>query len=134
MSVAGKTVRLREVWGREEPQRSVVGATMDLIVGGKVTATLRPRMNFYPTSTAPVVTPDVKSSIGGDLYLNLMAFEPRGATATIKMIVEPLTPWIWFGGGIVVLGALVCVSPERRHRTRPVAEPAIAPIPVEVSA
>jgi cytochrome c biogenesis factor len=50
------------------------------------------------------------------------------------MIVEPLTPWIWFGGGIVVLGALVCVSPERRHRARPVDTPAIAAIPIEVSA
>jgi Cytochrome c biogenesis factor len=134
MSVAGKTVRLREVWGREEPQRSVVGATMDVMDKGRVTATLHPRMNFYPTSTAPVVTPDVKSSIGGDLYLNLMAFEPRGATATIKMIVEPLTPWIWFGGGIVVLGALVCVSPERRHRARSVEARVIAPVPAEVGA
>lgn len=118
LSVAGKTVRLKEVWGRQEPQRSVVGASMELIENGKVAAVLQPRMNFYPTSSAPVVTPDVRSTIRGDLYLNLMAFDAKGTTATIKMIVEPLTPWIWFGGGVVVLGAIICVSPKLTARER----------------
>jgi cytochrome c biogenesis factor len=36
-----------------------------------------------------------------------MAFEPSGANATVKVIIEPLVPWIWFGGLVVVLGAVV---------------------------
>lgn len=114
LSVKGRTVRLEQVWGREEPQRSVIGATLAVIKEGAVVGFLQPRMNFYPTSEAPVPTPDVRSSIAGDLYVNLMAFEPRGANATVKLIVEPLTPWIWFGGGIVVVGALISILPQRR--------------------
>jgi len=35
-----------------------------------------------------------------------MAFESSGANATVKVIVEPFVPWIWFGGLVVVIGAI----------------------------
>jgi cytochrome c-type biogenesis protein CcmF len=108
------TARLKEVWGRDEPQRSVIGATMELLRDGEVHAVISPRMNFYPTSQQPIPTPDVRSTFLGDTYMNLMAFSQDGATATVKVINEPLVPWIWLGGGIIVLGALVAGWPARR--------------------
>jgi cytochrome c-type biogenesis protein CcmF len=72
-----------------------------------VLGTIEPRMNFYRVSDQPVPTPDVRSSIKGDLYVNLMAFEPNGANATVKVIVEPLVPWIWFGGLVMVIGSII---------------------------
>jgi len=118
LTVAGYTVRLKNVWGREEPQRSVIGATLDVL--GKDSAaigTLEPRMNYYHVSDQPVPTPDVRSSIKGDLYINLMAFESTGANATVKVIVEPLVPWIWFGGFVIVVGAIIGMfhGPRRRE-------------------
>jgi cytochrome c-type biogenesis protein CcmF len=121
MTVAGQTVRLKNVWGRQEPQRSVIGATLDVLgKNGGVIGTIEPRMNFYTVSDQPVPTPDVRSSIRGDLYANLMAFEPNGANATIKLIVEPLVPWIWFGGLVVVLGAVIALPYRGRMRGAPV--------------
>ncbi|HET9729529.1 MAG TPA: cytochrome c-type biogenesis CcmF C-terminal domain-containing protein, partial [Acidimicrobiia bacterium] len=117
LTISGRTVRLKELWGREEKQRSVVGATVEVLDGGKVSRTLEPRMNFYPTQQEPVPTPDVRSGVFGDLYLNLVAFRPDGSTATIKAIYEPLLPWIWFGGGVVVFGAIVSGWPTTRRRT-----------------
>jgi cytochrome c-type biogenesis protein CcmF len=64
-------------------------------------------MNYYHVSDQPVPTPDVRSSVRGDLYVNLMAFETSGANATVKVIVEPLVPWIWLGGLIIVIGAVI---------------------------
>lgn len=112
LTIAGRTITLRNVWGREEPQRSVIGATLDISTGGKV----EPRMNFYPTSQQPVPTPEVRSYWSGDLYANLQAFQPQGKNATVKMIWEPLVPWIWLGGGVVVLGALIGIMPAVRRR------------------
>jgi cytochrome c-type biogenesis protein CcmF len=133
LTVSGHTVRLKDVWGREEPQRYVIGATMEILSGGAVIGTLQPRMNYYPTQQAPVPTPDVRSSMRGDLYLNLMAFDSTGSSATIKAINQPLVPWIWFGGGIVVLGALIGIWPKRVRRAAPVhvmqPAPAIPTIP-----
>jgi cytochrome c-type biogenesis protein CcmF len=120
LTVSGHTVRLKNVWGREEPQRSVIGATLDVIgKKGAVIGSIEPKMNFYRVSDQPVPTPDVRSSIRGDLYVTLMAFDSNGANATIKVIVEPLVPWIWFGGGVVVLGALIGMF--HRGRREPIA-------------
>ena len=117
IEVSGHTVRLRSLWGRDEKQRSVVGATFDILgSGGGTRGTLEPRMNFYATSQEPVPTPAVRSGMFGDLYLNLMAFRPDGSTATVKAIYEPLVPWIWFGGGVVVIGAIVCGWPSAPRR------------------
>ena len=124
MSVAGHTVRLKDVWGRQEPQRQVIGATLEVLDGTRVVGTMEPRMNFYPMSQQPVPTPDVRSAFTGDLYANLMSFRPDGSSASVKLISEPLVPWIWMGGGIVVLGALVCIFPASRRS--PAARPAVA--------
>ena len=35
---------------------------------------------------------------------------------SVKVIYEPLVPWIWFGGGVVVIGAIVCGWPSTRRR------------------
>ena len=115
LTVAGRTVRLREVWGRREKQRDVIGATLEILSGDRVTGTIEPKMNIYPTSPQPVPTPDVRSTPLGDLYANLMSFREDGATATVKLIYEPLVPWIWLGGGVVVLGALIGGFPVGRR-------------------
>ncbi|MEO7648378.1 MAG: cytochrome c-type biogenesis CcmF C-terminal domain-containing protein, partial [Gemmatimonadaceae bacterium] len=120
LTVAGHTVRLKNVWGREEPQRSVIGATLDVLAkDSTVIGTINPRMNFYHVSDEPVPTPDVRSGIRGDLYVNLMAFESNGANATVKVIVEPLVPWIWFGGLVMVLGAAIGMFHGRRRASAP---------------
>ncbi|MEO7502907.1 MAG: heme lyase CcmF/NrfE family subunit, partial [Gemmatimonadaceae bacterium] len=132
LTVAGRTVRLKGVWGREEPQRSVIGATVEVLAkDGKVAGILEPRMNFYRVSDQPVPTPDVRSSIKGDLYVNLMAFEPSGANATLKVIVEPLVPWIWFGGFVVVLGAIIGMFHGGRRKV--VATPRRVMVPADAS-
>jgi cytochrome c-type biogenesis protein CcmF len=118
MTVAGRTLRLQAMWGRREAQRDVVGATLEVMRGDRVTGTIEPRMNYYPGSAQPVPTPAVRSSVLGDLYANLQAFQPDGSSATVKIIYEPLVPWIWAGGLIVVLGALTSILPQRARVTR----------------
>ncbi len=130
LTVAEHTVRLKNVWGREEPQRSVIGATLDVLgKNGEVIGTVEPRMNYYHVSDQPVPTPDVRSSLRGDLYVNLSAFEPNGEHATVKVIVEPLVPWIWFGGLVIVLGAVIGMFHRGRRTTVPPAPVASEPLP-----
>ena len=125
MAVGAYSVRLVEVYGREEPQRSRIAATVAVLKDGNEIGRLDPAMNFYPTSQQPIPTPAVRSRAWGDIYVNLMAFRPDGSNATLKVIVEPLVPWIWAGGGIIVLGALVSMFPTRRRSTAWVAASAV---------
>jgi hypothetical protein len=56
-----------------------------------------------------------------------MAFEPSGANATVKVIVEPLVPWIWFGGLVVVLGAIIGMFHGGRRKVEAPPARVIAP-------
>ncbi|MBM3906941.1 MAG: heme lyase CcmF/NrfE family subunit [Gemmatimonadetes bacterium] len=124
MTVAGHTLRFKNAWGRQEKQREVIGATMEWMDGDRVRAQIEPRMNYYPTQQEPVPTPDVRSTLRGDIYLSLMAFKADGSNVTVKVIWEPLVPWIWIGGMVVCLGAIVGAWPGGRERGRAVATPA----------
>ena len=139
MQVGPFTVRLDEVYSREEPQRSVLAAGVTILRGGREVGRMEPRMNFYPTSDQPVPTPAVRSRPAGDLYLNLQAFAKDGSTATLRAIREPLVPWIWTGGMIVCLGAIVSLGGGRKERAPAVARvrtaaPPPAPIGLEEAA
>jgi cytochrome c-type biogenesis protein CcmF len=132
MTVGAYTIRLDSVWGRDEPHRAVVGSTVAVLRGGREVGRLEPRMNFYVTQQQPIPTPAVRSRAGGDVYITLMSFANDGSTATLKVILEPLVPWIWLGGLIVCCGALISMWPTARQRVlaeRPSFAPARTPGP-----
>lgn len=121
MEVKGDlAVRFVSMWGKDEPQREVVGADLELLRGGEVIGTLDPRMNFYRSQDQPVPTPSVRSRPTGDVYVNLMAFTQDGQSATLHVILEPFVPWIWVGGFVIALGALVSGWPTKRGTSRAV--------------
>jgi cytochrome c-type biogenesis protein CcmF len=141
MTVDKYSVRLDSVWGREEPHRAVVGSTVTVLRGGRDIGQLEPRMNFYATQQQPIPTPAVRSRPSGDVYITLMSFANDGSTATLKVIIEPLVPWIWLGGLIVCCGALISMWPAARsrralvesERLAPVRAPSPAPTPIPAS-
>ncbi len=116
LQISDFTVRLNRIWGKEEPQRFAVGANLQVARGGRVVGQMDPKLNFYRTSDQPVATPAVRSRPDKDLYLTLLSFEQDGSSATLRAVVEPLVGWIWIGGFIVGLGALVSGWPARRRR------------------
>ncbi|MBK6455293.1 MAG: heme lyase CcmF/NrfE family subunit [Gemmatimonadetes bacterium] len=135
MDAGAFQMRLVEVYAREEPQRSRIAANVAVLKDGKEIGRLDPAMNFYPTSQQPIPTPAVRSRPWGDIYLNLMAFKQDGSDATLKVIVEPMVPWIWFGGAIICLGAIISMFPARRRSAAWVGAPVpadgrgVAPVP-----
>ena len=140
LAIGPFTVRLDEVYRRDEPQRMVLAAGVTVLRGGREVGRMEPRMNFYPTSEQPVPTPSVRSRPAGDLYVNLQAFAQDGSNATLRVIQEPLVPWIWVGGMIVCLGAIVSLGAGKREtapvaaRVRTVARARPTPMPVEEAA
>jgi cytochrome c-type biogenesis protein CcmF len=113
--LAGYRVRFDRVWAREEPHRVVVAAELTAFRGDRELGPMDPRLNFYGGQREPITTPAVHARPRGDLYVNLLAFDRQGANATVSVIIEPLVSWIWIGGFIVALGALVSVVPVRRR-------------------
>jgi cytochrome c-type biogenesis protein CcmF len=114
------TVRFDELWAEDQPHRFVVGSRFTVLVNGRERGEMNPRLNYYRARGAePITTPAVRMRAHNDLYMNLLAFERDGSSATVTVIVEPLVVWIWIGSAIIAFGAFFSVWPRRR-RTPPV--------------
>ncbi|MYA32095.1 MAG: heme lyase CcmF/NrfE family subunit [Gemmatimonadales bacterium] len=119
LAIEDYEVELVEVWGREEPHRFVIGATFTAFRNGREIGEEQPRINFYTATAQNIATPAVKSSLTSDLYLTLMAVDPEsGAHATVRAIVNPGIVWLWIGGMIMGVGALIAIWPWGRSRVR----------------
>src|SRR5262249_40997632 len=74
---------------------------------------LRPAQKFYAPDQAPLPYLDHPLGVPEDLYMVLGDFARDGSQATIKLQVNRLVSWIWIGGVVLTLGALLAILPER---------------------
>ena len=106
--------------------------TADVAVSdrGRPAGVLRPGQRFYPGSTSPFASVDLRYRLGHDLYLILGAFDRQGQWATLKAQLHPLVGWIWIGGAVVLAGGLLALWPAGRRlpATAPAGQPAAATI------
>jgi len=124
--VAGYTVRLDAVRALSEPQRDSVVADL-AVTGNGASANLRPALVQYPNTASAVGSPGIGAGLRDDLYTILAAYDQRTFSwATIRTRVIPGVSWLWVGGGVVGIGALIAALPAPRRRVvrMPVAEAA----------
>lgn len=76
-----------------------------------------PRFNYYPMSNDPVGSPMVEEGLLRDVYVSLLAVDPKAGTATFNTWVFPLVGWIWYAIPILVFGSLVALWPRRKVQT-----------------
>ncbi len=121
----GYTLRYDGAAMARRPDRIRAAATVSLLPAGALEAsparplaavpaiaTLYPAETIYPQQRTPVPTPAVRSTWRGDLYLVLLSISPQGAA--LKVITNPLVPWIWTGGLLMALAGLISIWPGRR--------------------
>lgn len=125
------TLQFDSLWAAREPHRDVVAASVGVFAGGKELGEFQPRLNYYPNSSSPILTPAVRYALREDLYLTLMAYAPDGSTATVKAFISPLVSWIWIGGLIIGLGALFSLWPGGKAPVEPPRDRVREPEPVE---
>jgi cytochrome c biogenesis factor len=78
-------------------------------------ARLQPAKKFYPQEQAPIAYVDYRLGLKEDIYVVLGDFARDGSQATIKVQVNRLVSWIWIGGVVLTLGALLAILPDRRE-------------------
>jgi len=130
MEVAGRTVTFLGLRDVAEARRQQVVADLRLSDGGELSTAL----SFYPNATSAIGSPGIRSTAGDDLYAILAAYDARGhAWATIQVRVIPLVSWLWIGGLIVGIGALIAALPaakaSERRRAVVLGTPRGAPVP-----
>jgi cytochrome c-type biogenesis protein CcmF len=121
LEIGGRTLvfeRLRDV---VEPRRTQVVADLRLVDGGSGSP-LTAALTYYPNATGAIGSPGIRSSAGEDVYAILAAYDARSrAWATFQVKVIPLVSWLWIGGLVVGIGALIAGLPPSRRRDAVVA-------------
>ena len=93
----------------------VTEARAELTYSGSQEGTLASALRDYPNSTTAVATPSVRTALGEDLYVTLLAYDTATRTVTVRVFVNPLVVWIWVGGAIIGIGSAFAIWPERRR-------------------
>jgi cytochrome c-type biogenesis protein CcmF len=133
VAVGPYTVTLASLRSAAEPQRDVLAADL-LVTGNGANERLQPALVSYPNSTQAVGSPGIAAGARDDIYTILVAYDARAnAWATIRVLVIPLVSWLWAGGAIIGLGAVIAALPQPKRRAAEARSvPADARVPVEV--
>jgi len=110
----------------------VIETRAEVTYAGPQSGSLRTALRDYPNSPTSIATPAVRTSLGEDLYVTLLASDPASQAVTLHLFVNPLVVWIWIGGAVVGIGAVFAVWPERRARRVTAEEPMHAAAPASV--
>ena len=117
VAVGAYTVTLVSLRNTSEPQRDVLAAEL-AVTGNGANEHLRPALVSYPNSTQAVGSPGIAAGARDDIYTILAAYDTRAnAWATIRVLVIPLVSWLWAGGAIIGLGAIIAALPQPKRRT-----------------
>jgi cytochrome c-type biogenesis protein CcmF len=101
---------------RDEPNRSVIGASFTLSRGDSILGTLEPRLNQYPNQVQAIPTPSVRTGLREDVYLSLVRIESDSARVTIDAFRFPLMWLLWSGALLVVAGGGWSFVGRKRRR------------------
>jgi cytochrome c-type biogenesis protein CcmF len=113
MSLWDYHVTFRGLEKKVDPGKRMLFARLAVTRGGHSLGILRPAKFMYRCQPEmPTTEVVIKSSIRDDLYVILGGVDPTTNTVTIKLVINPLTPWIWVGALILLLGTLVAMWPE----------------------
>jgi len=114
LEIGPYTVQFNDLQAGERPTHILVWANLTVLKGKTTLTELHPGQRFYPNQQSPFASVDARYHWNEDLYAILSTFERDGSSATIKVMINPMMAWIWIGGGVILLGVLVAVLPERR--------------------
>ena len=96
----------------DNPNYSSEWAVIDVFKGGKKIDTMYPERRFYKASQQASTIPQVRSTVGGDLYLVYEGLNQDTGRPILKAHLNPLVTWIWVGVWIMIAGTLLALVPN----------------------
>ena len=91
----------------------------------------RPSLRWYDTQSTMLTSPAIRTGLLDDVYVTLLEVDVERGDATLRLARTPLIGWLWFSGGLLVVGGVVAALPRRRPGTPP-GEPETVPQTTEV--
>ncbi len=130
VTVGAYTVRYDGFKMIDDSSKQAMTAYTKVFSGGKEVATLYPAKWFWHKreNDPPTTEVAIRRTISEDLYIVLNSAEAATQAASFEIVVNPLVNWLWMGFGIVAIGTIISLLPERAFSF------ALARLPAEAAA
>jgi cytochrome c-type biogenesis protein CcmF len=108
-------------------------AVLDVWKGGQRLFQMTPERRVYMASQQPQTMVAVHSTLFWDLYVVYEGTNPDSGQPVIKAFLNPLVSWIWAGMIVMLLGAVVALTPGRKEPAVQEEQIALAAAPAAVN-
>src|SRR4029077_6628278 len=107
------TIRFERLAHEEDRQKEMVTGEVTALVGGKVIDHLRPaKWFFHKHESEPTTEVAIRRGPAEDLYITLGNYDLAEGNVTLKLVVNPVVDWIWFGFMLLAIGTGIALLPE----------------------
>jgi cytochrome c-type biogenesis protein CcmF len=115
VTVGSYTVRYDGFKMIDDPSKQAMTAYTTVFANGKQVASLYPAKWFWHKreNDPPTTEVAIRRTIAEDLYIVLNSAEAATQAASFEIVVNPLVNWLWMGFGIVAIGTIIALLPER---------------------
>jgi cytochrome c-type biogenesis protein CcmF len=119
--VGGYTVTFLGTELDRTDQKTTKSARLRLVRGDDALGVYAPSISTFPNTSDGIGTPSVRTGLLEDVYLTLVSSPSESERVTVGVAVNSMVLWLWVGGGVMALGTIVALLPQRRR------EPVVAP-------
>jgi cytochrome c-type biogenesis protein CcmF len=111
----GRKIRYVRLEQHELADKLVAEAVLEISRGDSTPVELRPARHLYLLQNEWTTEVAIHSTWRGDFYTVLHAGLGDGRVA-LTLVNNPMMRWIWMGGLVTTLSAVVAIWPSRRRR------------------
>jgi cytochrome c-type biogenesis protein CcmF len=113
MVVGEYTVRFDTLKVTEDAQKQMVTGHMTVLRDGEELTKMYPaRWSFRRHEDDPTSEVAIRRSFAEDLYIAMPTYNAAEQIAQVRVTVNPLINWLWFGFAIMALGTGIALLPE----------------------
>ncbi|MCL5735344.1 MAG: heme lyase CcmF/NrfE family subunit [Actinobacteria bacterium] len=102
----------------ETSEKQVSQASFTVSDKGRFVGTVSPVKEYYPRKDQNWTRIDRNSNLSRDVYVALLDYSPDTGQADVQVDINPLVSWLWIGGFVMALGAVIAMWPDRRESRR----------------
>ena len=120
MAVGKHTVRYDQPRMEADPNKRMIFTDMTLLdPEGSEKGQVAPAKFIYRTHPQmPTTEVAIRSRPAEDVYVIMSTVDPSTRRGTFRIIIRPLVAWIWIGGIVLLLGAMLGMWPTGRELAR----------------
>ncbi|NNE17198.1 MAG: hypothetical protein HKN10_01855, partial [Myxococcales bacterium] len=120
MDIGKHTVRYDQPRMEADPNKRMIFTDMTLLdKSGNEDGQVAPGKFIYRTHPQmPTTEVAIRSRPAEDVYVIMSTVDPSTQRGTFRIIIRPLVAWIWFGGIVLLFGALLGMWPTGRELLR----------------